>query len=166
MEKARTPLKVLPTEMYFSLIRAQLSENGRADVRVTGNSMRPLLRHLRDGVAIVPPDRIRWGDIVLFDRRNGRYALHRVVRRRGDRFDMAGDSQWHVERGLPCDQIVGVVSGFYRDDRFIPSQNFFLRICTFGLTAMTFPRIYIWKAVRWLARPFRRRSQLRKGGYK
>ena len=141
------PVHVIPTEAYFSRVRQALSENGRAYVRVTGDSMRPLLRHLKDGVVIVPPDRIRRGDIVLFDRRNGRYALHRVIRKGKNGFTMAGDNQWHMETDLPYDQVVGVVSDVVRGDRAIPCRHFFLRFYSYVVTELTFPRIYIWKAV-------------------
>ena len=70
---------VMPTKEYFALIQRILDETGQAYVRVTGMSMWPLLYHLRDGVLLVRPEHIRTGDIVLFDRQNGRYALHRVI---------------------------------------------------------------------------------------
>lgn len=108
--------------------------------------MRPLLRHLQDGVAIVPPESIHRGDIVLYDRRNGRYALHRVIRKGKDGFTMAGDNQWYFETDLPYDQIVGVVSDIQRGEEWIPCSNIFLRFWTFLVTWLTFPRIYIWKA--------------------
>ena len=141
------PVHVIPTETYFSRVRQALSENGRAYVRVTGISMMPLLRHLKDGVILVPPKNIRRGDIVLFDRRNGRYALHRVIRKEKTGFTMAGDNQWHMEKDLPYDQVVGVASDIVRGDRAIPCNIFFLRVYSFVVTELTFPRIYIWKAV-------------------
>ena len=90
MSKPIPSVRVLPTEQYFSLVRQQLAETGQAFVRVTGVSMQPLLRHLRDGVVLGPPQRLRRGDIVLFDRLNGRYALHRVIRVGKNGFTMAG----------------------------------------------------------------------------
>lgn len=159
------PVRVIPTETYFSRIRQKLSDDGRAYVRVTGDSMRPLLRHLRDGVIIVPPERVRIGDIVLFDRRNGRYALHRVIRTGETGFMMAGDNQWHMEKDLPYDQIVGVACGVVRGERFIPRENFFLRIYSLAVTWLSFPRIYLWKAVKRAGKPRSRPdTEGRKGG--
>ncbi|MBR3494224.1 MAG: S24/S26 family peptidase [Clostridia bacterium] len=158
------PLQVLPTETYFALVREKLAENGQAYVRVTGTSMQPLLRHLRDGVIIEPPGRIRPGDIVLFDRRNGRYALHRVIRIQGDRFTMAGDNQWYLDRDLPLNQVVGVVRWVDRGGRKISCEKFFMKMYARVVTALSVPRINIRRAVGWLVKPFRRAgSDHRKG---
>ena len=148
--------RVMPTEQYFALIRQTLADRGEAFVRVTGVSMLPLLRHLKDGVIIAPPRGIRPGDIVLFDRRSGRYALHRVIHLRGDRFDMAGDNQWFIERGLPCDQVIGVVTAIVRGGKRISCQNFFLKIHARAVTSLTELRINIRRAVGKLVKPFRR----------
>ena len=163
MVKRATSLKVISTEAYFSMVRRQLSEEGWANVRVTGNSMRPLLRHLRDAVTIVPPDEIHRGDIVLFDRKNGRYALHRVIRTGKHGFDMAGDNQWHVEKDLPYEQIVGVVCAIVRGGKYVSCEKVFLKIYKMAVTSLTLPRIYIWKAFVQLMRPLRKRWKRRKG---
>jgi len=139
-------IKTIPTEEYFARVRQQLSENGQAFVRVTGTSMQPLLHHLRDGVAIVPPEKIRWSDIVLFDRQNGRYALHRVIKKGKTGFTMAGDNQWYMET-LPYDQIVGVVSDIRRKGRWIPCNNILLRLYSWMVSVLAFPRIKLWKFV-------------------
>ena len=143
-------LQVLPTEAYFAKVRESLAQLGQSYVRVTGMSMWPLLHHLRDGVIIIPPDRIRTGDIVLFDRQNGRYALHRVVGRGKHGFSMAGDHQWHVERNLPYDQIVGVASMLHRKGRLIPSKNFFVRCYALAVTVLTPPRIFLRQVIKFL----------------
>ena len=151
-----TRLQVLPTEEYFSRVRKDLAQNGQAYVRVTGTSMTPLLHHVRDGVVLVPPKRIRSGDIVLFSRENGRYALHRVIRIKGDRFTMAGDHQWHIETGLPAKQIVGVAAMLHRRGKFISCKKFSIKIYSACVTLLTFPRIYIRRAMRFMIRPFRK----------
>ena len=156
MSKGNAPIRVLPTEEYFSLVRQMLSENGQAYVRVTGMSMWPLLCHLRDGVILKPPVTIHIGDIVLFDRRNGRYALHRMIFKGKDGFVMSGDNQWHLEKNLPYSQIVGVVDAIDRNGRRIASSNILVKMYGLLVTALTFPRIYLWKGVRRLARLFRR----------
>ena len=154
MDATRSP-KVLPTRQVIALVRHSLDVSGQAYVRVTGDSMRPLLRHLRDGVILVPPWRIRRGDIVLFDRQNGRCALHRVLRAGKTGFTMAGDAQWHLEENLPYGQIVGVVSCIDRGGRKIPRENLFLKMYTFVVTPVTFLRIKGWRALKRLLKPDR-----------
>lgn len=154
---APTRLRVLPTEEYFSIVKQQLAETGAAHVRVTGMSMYPLLHHLRDSVILIPPERLRPGDIVLFDRKTGRYALHRVISLRTGSFTMAGDNQWHFERGLPRDQIVGAVSAVVRDGREIPVQKFSMKIYAQAARLFCLPRIYMYKALQKLYRLFKTR---------
>lgn len=152
-------VKILPTETYFSLVKQQLAEDGQAFVRVTGNSMSPLLKHLRDGVEIVPPKEIRRGDIVLFDRKNGRYALHRVIRKGETGFSMAGDNQWFMEDNLSYDQIIGVVSCIRRKGKSLSRDNFFLRAYSGMVTIMTRPRINLRKGIVQLGRLVRHKGK-------
>ena len=147
MRKANVTFRALPTEVYFERVRQMLALSGQACVRVTGTSMQPLLRHLRDSVILVPPGDIRRGDIVLFDRRNGRYALHRIIQVSEGTFVMAGDNQWHMEMDLPFDQIVGVVVAIERDGHRIECRNPVLQLYAWAVTMMTFPRIRLRKAL-------------------
>ena len=140
-------VRILPTEEYFALVRQMLCKTGCANVRVTGMSMWPLLHHLRDSVVISKPDHIRFGDIVLFDRRNGRYALHRVISRRKDGFDMAGDHQWHFEINLPYDQIVGVVTSINRNGRSISCSRLSMKIYAVTVAFTAKPRIYLQEGI-------------------
>ncbi len=139
------PVHFMPAEDYFTLIRSMLDETGQASVRVTGISMRPLLENLRDSVIIIKPEHLHIGDIVLFDRLNGRYALHRVIRKRKDGFTMAGDNQWFVERKLPYDQITGVVTSINRKGRIISCRKLSMQIYAQVVVLLTMPRIYLYR---------------------
>ena len=136
----------IPTDEYFSLVREQLASEGKAYVRVTGSSMMPLLHHMEDRVVIVPPNKIRLGDIVLYDRQNGRYALHRVIGKSKSGFSMAGDNQYHIEKKLDYSRIIGVVSAIERGGRLKSFDSFSLRLYTFGVILISRPRIYIHRA--------------------
>ncbi len=151
-----TRFRVIDTEAYFQMVKLSLAETGSAQVRVTGNSMWPMLHHLRDSVTIIPHGKIRRGDVVLFDRQNGRYALHRVIRTGEQGFTMAGDNQWHVERDLPYAQIVGVVDSMVRNGRSISCSKKSVRFYAWLVTLFTLPRIYLRRAVGKVLKPFRR----------
>lgn len=133
----------IPTEEYFSLVREQLASEGKAYVHVTGSSMMPLLHHMEDRVVIVPPNKIRLGDIVLYDRQNGRYALHRVIGKSKSGFSMAGDNQYHIEKNLDYGHIIGVVSAIERGEKLKSYDSFSLRLYTFWVILISRPRIYI-----------------------
>ncbi len=54
-------------------------------------------------------------DLPLYRRKDGSYVLHRVVNFGGDgSYTMCGDNQFAVEKGITDDDIVGVVTAFYR----------------------------------------------------
>lgn len=92
------------------------------------------------------------GDIVLFDRQNGRYALHRVIRTKRTGFSMAGDNQWHIEANLPYEQIVGVVTCIERNGHRLSSKNLLIKAYSYIVVLFTYPRIFIYKGVRRLIR--------------
>jgi len=118
--------------------------------------MMPLLHHVRDGVVIVPPDRIRRGDIVLFDRQNGRYALHRVVGKGNSCFSMAGDNQYNIEKNLSFDQIIGVASEIERNGKRISCDSMGIRLYSWWIIIVSWPKSLMYKAYAWIKRAFKR----------
>jgi len=70
-----------------------------------------------------------------------------VIRKGKSGFSMAGDNQWYMEKDLPCDQIIGVVSGIMRNGKWIPRENFFLRVYSLTVTLLTWLRINLWKVI-------------------
>ena len=83
-----------------------------------GASMYPMLRQGRDTVIIRPPEgRLRKYDVPLY-RVGPKYVLHRVVRVLPDGYVIRGDNCLHNERVRDA-QIIGVLAGFYRDDRAV-----------------------------------------------
>ena len=136
-----------------SMIREQIDETGRAYVPVTGTGMEPLLRPSRDMVIVDRTHNIHRGDIVLFDRKDDRYGLRRVIRTGKDSFTVAGDSQWHAEKDLPCDRILGVVSRIQRDGRFLSRRSQFLKLYTFLATWLAYPRIFLGQIIGHTGKP-------------
>lgn len=92
-------MAVLDTETYLNAV-CRMIEEGRTNVPVPvrGVSMRPFLRD-GDFAYLVPlPEKISRGDILLFQRRNHQYVLHRVYKiRRDGSFLLLGDSQMGSE---------------------------------------------------------------------
>lgn len=90
--------RTLDTTAYLNAVCQMLSDGAASvPVPVTGVSMRPFLR-TGDFVYVELPDGpIRKGDILLFQRPNGQYVLHRVMKIRKDGYLMLGDSQLEME---------------------------------------------------------------------
>ena len=113
----------LSPEQAIPRIRALLEEDIPCHLTVTGNSMRPFLRHQRDGVILTPVSgEIRRGDILFYLRAPGAPILHRVHRVEGDRLIMCGDAQTGLEP-IARAQVLGIVSHIKREGRVIPCAD-------------------------------------------
>lgn len=115
-------MAALPMERLYPLLAEQLERGGSALLPVTGSSMLPALRQGRDTVVLCPPEELRRGDVILFLRGNGRYVLHRIIRRSGPGFLCCGDNQWQTER-VAAEQVLARVSAVRRRGREIPAAS-------------------------------------------
>ncbi len=105
-------------EQIAELLLLQLDSQGVANLAVTGSSMLPMLHSRRDMVCLKrlegPP---RKGDVLLYQRADESYILHRVVKKPGKEVCICcGDNQWVLEQ-VPLNRIVAVVVGFYRNGK-------------------------------------------------
>ena len=111
--------KELQLEQVLPLVEEQLAQgkNGRCYPR--GVSMLPMLRENIDSVVLasVPPELERF-DLPLYRRDDGQFILHRIVRVEGDTYTCVGDNQLVLEPGVRRDQMVALVTGFYRGERY------------------------------------------------
>lgn len=107
----------VPMEELVTLLKMQMADGGRGQLTVVGTSMQPLFKSERDRVLLELPKTLpQKGDIILYQRRNGRYVLHRIVAVRQDICFCCGDNQWQKEQ-VGFDQVIAVVTGFVRKDK-------------------------------------------------
>ena len=105
---------------------SELLEEGKTvKFTVVGNSMYPMLRSGVDSVVLEKKEKLKKYDIPFYKRENGEYILHRIVKEKDGAFFCAGDNELELEYPVHKSQIIGVVSGFYRKDRYISAKNFF-----------------------------------------
>ena len=92
-------MAVLDTEKYLDAVCLMLSQgHTHVPVPVNGVSMRPFLRNGDFVYLIALPEKVKRGDIVLFQRKNNQYVLHRVYKiRRDGTYLFLGDSQLEPE---------------------------------------------------------------------
>jgi hypothetical protein len=110
--------KELRLEEIMPLITEYLSQGKTVRFFPRGISMRPMLRQGVDSVVLsAPPQALKKYDIPLYQRDNGQYVLHRVTKV-GQTYTCIGDNQYMPEPGLRQDQMIAVVVGFYRGERF------------------------------------------------
>ncbi|WP_343347409.1 S24/S26 family peptidase [Terrisporobacter petrolearius] len=102
-----------------------IKNGGQCKLRVTGYSMTPILKHLRDSVILTSSRNrpIKKGEIVFIKRNTGQFVLHRVYKIIDDNtFVMNGDAQQWIEV-VKNDQVIGVCSKIIRDNREISCDN-------------------------------------------
>ena len=126
----------------------ELLRSGKAVfIKPNGTSMLPMLRQGIDGVVLCAvPENLRKYDLPLYRRDNGMFVMHRIVKV-GKTYTCVGDNQFHLEKGLRQDQMIAVVTGFYRGDRYYPVSALSYQIyCRFWHYTRFIRRV--WRAVK------------------
>lgn len=109
--------KPVALEELMPLIRENLSQGRSVRFSPRGTSMLPMLRQGIDQVILSPVmGKLRRFDLPFYQRDNGQYVLHRIVKV-GDTYTCMGDNQFVKEQGVRPDQIIAVATGFVRGDR-------------------------------------------------
>lgn len=111
-------ISTIPMESLAEVLLLQMESGGEARLVVTGDSMYPTLRHRKDVVYLKKPDRqLKKKDLILYQRENGQYVLHRIVTKpKNDAFICCGDNQWEKEP-VTSDQVVALAERFTRKGR-------------------------------------------------
>lgn len=117
--------KVVRMEELCPMIQELLAGGSTVQLTVTGISMRPMLLHRRDQVELAKaPSKLKRCDIPLYQRQNGSYVLHRIVKVEKDgTYTCAGDGQTSLETGVRQEQVIAVVQSFTRKGKKISCQN-------------------------------------------
>ena len=99
-------------------IRELLAKGQSVRIYPKGVSMLPMLRQGIDSVMLSPvKGKLKKYDLPLYRRDNGQYVLHRVVKA-GDTYTCMGDNQFHKEPNLRHDQMIALVTAFYRNGKY------------------------------------------------
>ncbi len=123
-------VKQLPMSEMSPLIVGLINEGHDVSIIVTGNSMKPMLRHLKDTVTLTKcdPQALKKGDIPLYLRENGQYVLHRIMKAHPDCYDISGDNQWELEKGVKPSQILCKVKSFTRSGKQHSTEELTYRV--------------------------------------
>ncbi len=94
-----------------------------------GVSMWPLLKNGSNVVDVVPVNGLlKKYDVALYYRpTTNQYVLHRILKTEDNQYIFYGDNCWQKEV-VPHDMVVGVASRYYRNGRWIDSDDIRLRI--------------------------------------
>lgn len=107
----------LRLEQLLPLILEQLDSGKNVKFSPRGTSMLPMLRQGIDCVVLSPvPKKLRKYDLPLYRRKSGQFVLHRIVKA-GETYTCIGDNQFVYEPGLEHEQMIGLVTAFYRGNK-------------------------------------------------
>ena len=147
--------KVSMTEIV-PLLKEVISGGGKFSFKVTGGSMFPLLIEGRDSVILEKIHTLKAGDIILYQRDDGNYVLHRIVKIKNGELYLCGDAQFVIEYPIRYDQVIAVACAIVRNGETIkvsnPKYKFYTKVwChTFKL------RPHILKAYMRIKKPFKK----------
>ena len=125
--------RLVPMDELSPLIVGLIDEGFDVTLTITGNSMRPMLTHLRDSVALTScnPAALKVGDIPLYRRESGTYVLHRIMKVHDSTYDISGDHQWVLEKDVEKSRVLCVVKGFTRKGKYYSCGNKGYRLYSF-----------------------------------
>lgn len=137
------------------LIRECINSGKRVNMRVTGVSMYPLLYNRRDTVVLERADSVKKYDIVLHERQDGKYILHRIIKKKGDVLTIAGDFEIQKEYPVSTSQVIARVVGFVRKGKYHDvNEPFFKAYAVIWVAIFPF-RLTAVRVLRFLRRFFR-----------
>lgn len=110
-------------------IEQLLAEGRTIQFYPKGYSMYPLFVPGRDEAVVAPVrvEELRRGDVVLYRRDGSILVLHRIWKRKGERFYLVGDNQKEIEGPLRPDQMKGILVEVIRRGRHISADNLVYR---------------------------------------
>lgn len=118
-------IRIVSPELVMEPLLNLLEETSAVPLVISGSSMTPFLAPGRDTVylsKVTAP--LKRGDMVLYQRQNGRYILHRVFRADEDTYTMVGDAQTVLETGIRKDQIRAIVIAVRRKGKLLQKGSF------------------------------------------
>lgn len=116
-------MKEFAMNELFPLIEEGIKNGGKYRFYPKGTSMLPMIRQGIDSVVLTAVDKIKKYDMILYIRDDGAFVLHRVVGARNGVYDLCGDNQCFIERGIRHDQVKAIVSGIYRGEEYVSTDS-------------------------------------------
>ena len=118
----------LPMASLVPVIREVIESGGEFNLFTRGTSMRPTICEGVHSVMLGAPTDISSGDILLYERANGQFVLHRLVRIRGDELIMCGDNQFVLEGGIHRSDVIAKVTAIIKGEESSDvKKDFFFR---------------------------------------
>lgn len=105
------------------LLKEVISSGASFRFYPNGTSMQPTIKQGEDSVELSSPENLTTLDAVLYQRENGQYVLHRIVKEHKNHFDMCGDNQIEIEKNVEKFRVIAKVTGIYRGEKYISCND-------------------------------------------
>lgn len=107
----------IQNDSFFKEVGRLLAAGSTVKIPVKGSSMGPFLNE-GDSVLLEKPEKseLRWGCIVLAKNR-GQYVLHRLVGRKSELLELAGDNNWIQKELVSYESVLAVVKKAFGADQ-------------------------------------------------
>lgn len=104
-----------------------IATTGQVVTVPVGISMWPMLKNRKDHIVIGRVDRpLRKYDVPMYRRSDlhKKYVLHRIIKvKKNGGYVICGDNLWKKEYDITDEEIVGVLKGFFKGDRYIDCET-------------------------------------------
>ena len=89
----------------------------------SGTSMLPMLKGGADQALIVALlGKAKKGDVLLYEDKDGKNVLHRVVKVKPDGYLLRGDNRYYTEF-VPFDRIIGILASYFKGEKQIDCKK-------------------------------------------
>ena len=118
--------KKVSFENLYPIIESTIKRGNEFSFCAFGRSMLPFIRDGKDVVTLGPTtDSLKVNDVVFYRRDNGQFVLHRIIRARRDgTYDLCGDNQGYVEKGVEPRQIIAKLVRIERNGKTVSLRSF------------------------------------------
>ncbi len=123
-------------------IKEALAGGKEVRLTVTGFSMFPLLRGGTDDIILSKCDKVKKYDVVLFERDNGEYIFHRVIKKKDGILTIAGDNEIKKEYPVYEEKVIAKMTAFIRSGKTYKT-TFFPYVLYSRLWLLIFPLRHI-----------------------
>ena len=132
--------KKVTFEDLYPIIENTIKAGNEFSFCAFGSSMLPFIRNGKDLVTLGPvSEKLKKRDVIFYRRANGQFVLHRIVAvRENGIYDLCGDNQGYVEKGISHNQIIAKLTRIERDGKEVRLDSFSAKLWYLWLPAHRF----------------------------
>lgn len=131
----------------FDIAKSVLTGKGELVGATSGNSMYPLFRDGKDRAIVIPiTQNLKVNDVLLYRKSTtNEIILHRIIKFKNGKPVLRGDNLYYNEMHIPMTDILGVMKGFYRNEKYYDCKKSIRYKLYVFLLRISYPIRYLFK---------------------